>query len=83
MIAQTEARRQRARTHNERKQWRFDGKMLTTRTRVDAETKQSNTSNPADFFAVASLELFLHTPYSCFTKFLHRCVRTKKTIFLM
>ena len=52
------------------------GKVLKTRTRVDAGTNQRNISTLADFSAVPSLYCFFHILDEHFAKILlQRCVR--------
>ena len=79
MLHRCEARRQCTCAHKNRKQLSFDGKVPTTRTRVDAETKQSNASELSNLSTVALLDCCVCAFFKHFTKFLQRCAR--KCIF--
>ena len=67
VIPRSEARRQCA--HNEHRKWCFADRALTTRTRVDAEAKQSNASTLEDLSAVASSDRFFNALYQHFAQF--------------
>ena len=74
-----EATRQYTRAHNKCKQLRFDGKVPTTCTRVDADTKQSNVSALPNMSTAASLHCCVCALFKQFTKLLQRCVRKSIT----